>query len=494
MSISQKIWLSLSILIVGYSISTGFGFILGRQTESRLNNISEYLFTATIKSRLALSAFEEQIKSYNDLIMIGNMGNAIESSQEKAEEVQDALQSIIELRKINPQRLDDVRDVRNRLKSFSISALATYTKIRPDSEYLFESADETKNNLENEIFHIGQQTNELRDKLNTLTKQFSEDLRNELADISRITLHYRYLDMTIFLCSLLILAVIVSFILSKHVLRPIRQLAKGTQALSSFEFETKININTKDELGQLASLFNMMAQTLKRYEHMQKQWISDISHELRTPLSILQGEIEALQDGIREIDYKVLDSLSSEVFYISKIIDDLLQLSLAEVKTLHYKNEPLNPLSVLKDTLRIFENRLLVHQISVEENLRIEIDNNVTILGDEDRLKQVFSNILENTLRYSTFPGTLKIWQHHTKTSLFLYFEDSGPGVPEESIDRLFDRLYRVDKSRSRVKGGSGLGLAICKNIIEAHSGKIRAVNAQSGGLRIEIILPLYLS
>ena len=113
------------------------------------------------------------------------------------------------------------------------------------------------------------------------------------------------------------------------------------------------------------------------------------------------------------------------------------------------------------------------------------------MIGDADRLQQLFSNLLENTLRYADSPGTLQIWQKHTENRWILFFEDSGPGVPAEALERVFDRLYRVDKSRSRMQGGSGLGLSICKSIVNALGGEIRAVNAASGGLRIEIELPL---
>lgn len=490
LSIAKKIWLSLSILIMGYLVSTGIGFVLGGQTESRLHNVSENLFTASTQGQAALSAFEEQIKFYNDVVMIGNMGNAVGSSQEKAEHVQKALQTIARLKGLSLRRLNEVREIRSQLIKFTASAQATYTKLSPDSEYIFERDDEAKNNLEDEIFRIGQRTNEMRARLTVLSEQFSNELKAELADISTVTRDYRYLDMAIFLCNILILAAVVSFILSKHLLTPIRQLTIGTKALTSLEFETTINVRTGDELGQLASDFNVMAQTLKRYEQMRKQWISDISHELRTPLSILRGEIEAIQDGIREANRETMDSLCSEVVYISKIVDDLHQLSLAETRALHFKNELVNPVHVLRDTLRFFHARLLSQQITVQDNLMST--DNIGILGDADRLTQLFSNLTENTLRYARSPGTLKIWDIHTKTRLALYFEDSGPGVPEESLERLFDRLYRVDKSRSRAKGGSGLGLAICRNIVETQGGEIRATNAPCGGLRIEIVFPLF--
>ena len=288
---------------------------------------------------------------------------------------------------------------------------------------------------------------------------------------------------------MLVLAAIVAFFLSRHLLAPVQQLTKGTQALTARNFQTRINVNTADELGQLAADFNVMAQTLEKYENMRQQWVSDISHELRTPLSILQGEIEALQDGVREPDQKTLDSLHSEVLHLSQIVNDLHDLSLAETGTLHFERKPVNPLHVLQETIRKFQNRFIQQHITVIDDLG-DIQS-ITLMGDRNRLAQLFSNLLENTLRYTNSPGTLKIWQSVTKAHVSLNFEDTKPGVPEESLERLFDRLYRVDPSRNRAKGSSGLGLAICKSIVETHCGTIKAANVASGGLRIEIVFPL---
>jgi two-component system sensor histidine kinase BaeS len=286
---------------------------------------------------------------------------------------------------------------------------------------------------------------------------------------------------------ILVLAAIVAFLLSKHLLAPIRKLTAGTRALASREFDTRIEVESGDELGQLAADFNTMAQTLEQYERMRQQWISDIAHELRTPLSILSGEVEALQDGVREVNPDALESLRLEARHLSKIVNDLHELSLADAGVLSIKKEPLDAVPVLNETLRHFRSRFEENQIKVEN--RTGNDPSSTVIGDADRLQQLFSNVLENTLRYADSPGSLKIWQDRTANHLELFFEDSGPGVPEEALARLFDRLYRVDKSRSRSQGGSGLGLSICKSIVTALGGEIRAVNAASGGLRIEIDL-----
>ena len=287
----------------------------------------------------------------------------------------------------------------------------------------------------------------------------------------------------------LILAGTMCFLLSRHILAPVQKLTKGTRDLTSFNFDTRIDVTGKDELGQLAHDFNMMAQALARYEELRKQWISDISHELRTPLSILRGEIEAMQDGVRNLDSAALESLRVEVDNIGKLVEDLHLLSIADSEGLCQRKEPVQPITVLKDTLRSFDTRM------ANANIRLElrpIDNgDITMEGDSDRLAQLFANLTENSIRYTHSPGTLFITYRRSSGTITLVFEDTAPGVPSEALEHLFERLYRVDRSRSRELGGSGLGLSICKEIVEAHGGSIRADHASAGGLRISIEFPI---
>jgi two-component system, OmpR family, sensor histidine kinase BaeS len=288
----------------------------------------------------------------------------------------------------------------------------------------------------------------------------------------------------------LVLAVLVTWALSRHLLAPVRELARGTRALTSRRFETRVEVRSGDELAQLASDFNDMAQALERYEQMRRQWIADISHELRTPLAILRGEIEAMLDGVREMTREALESLHFEVMHLGRIVDDLHDLSIIESESFHTALSPVAPFEVLDETLKSFQTRFEQRGITIEAG---EIAAKpISILGDGDRLKQLFANILENTLRYALAPGVLKVEHTLTPDQLHLHFEDSGPGAPEESLGRLFDRLYRVDKARSRAQGGSGLGLAICRSIVESFGGRIQASNGAGGGLRISIQLPVY--
>ncbi len=287
---------------------------------------------------------------------------------------------------------------------------------------------------------------------------------------------------------MLVLAAGVSFLFARHLLAPIKKLTAGTRAIASRKFETRIAVQSNDELGQLAGHFNRMAHTLDGYEQMQHQWISDIAHELRTPLAVLQGEIEALQDGVRQITPDSLASLHAEVKHLGKIVRDLHDLSMAESGAMHYSLAPLAPIPVLRDVMNTFRARFDAANIVLIDELGENAPQ--TITGDRSRIVQVFTNLLENTLRYTEQPGTIKIGGTVTQSRLILHFEDSKPGVPAASLEKLFERLYRVDTSRSRTHGGSGLGLAICKSIIEAHGGTIRAGNSSLGGLHMEIVLP----
>jgi len=289
--------------------------------------------------------------------------------------------------------------------------------------------------------------------------------------------------------SILLLSAVMAWLLSRQLLSPIRRLAEATKALAQRRFETRIEVGSTDELGQLAMDFNAMAQELGEYEARQRRWISDISHELRTPLSVLVGEIEALQDGVRTLDSPSLDSLRTEADRISKIVADLHDLSLIEANGLVMPKGPVRPLSVLAAALDRFKGRL--EKNGLEVSLTVEPGADVTIAGGIDRLSQLFANLLENVLRYANKPGRLWIRQGLAPGWVVIDLEDSGPGVPEESLPHLFERLYRVDNSRSRSTGGSGLGMAICKTIVQGHGGTIKAENSPRGGLRIEIRLPL---
>ena len=288
---------------------------------------------------------------------------------------------------------------------------------------------------------------------------------------------------------MVIISAVVSLKLVQQLLNPIQKITHGVHALTHGVYQTRVQVKSQDELGQLARDFNQLAHTLERNEQVRRQWVADISHELRTPLAILQGEIEAIQDGIWSTSPEVLKSLHNEVLGLSKLVEDLYSLALSDLGALDYRKEQLNIIEVLSEIVELFFPRFAAKDIKLE---MITSETEIDLLADARRLVQLFTNLLENGLRYTDSGGQLEIHVSKASKTVIVDFLDSAPGVPEEALSKLFERLYRVDKSRSRALGGAGLGLAICYNIVEAHEGQISAHHSPLGGVGIKVELPLY--
>lgn len=285
-----------------------------------------------------------------------------------------------------------------------------------------------------------------------------------------------------------LLASALSLLMARRLVKPIQELTHATHQLAAGSFVVRVSAASHDELGQLARDFNTLALTLEQGELTRRQWVADISHELRTPLSILRGEIEALQDGIRQPTIEKINSLHSEVMHLVRLVDDLYQLSLSDVGALTYRKSELDLVSVLQETVMAFRTDFHSKNISLE--LDIPENGGVSFFGDSERLHQLFSNLLDNSLKYTDSGGRLQVVLHEDNSNVTIDFSDSAPNVPEAELDRLFERLYRVESSRNRLTGGAGLGLAICRNIVTAHNGSITAQASPLGGLWIKIELP----
>ena len=195
--------------------------------------------------------------------------------------------------------------------------------------------------------------------------------------------------------AVLILAGLVTFVLSRHLLAPVRELERGTKALESRRFDTRIDVRSGDELGRLAAGFNAMAQALEKHQKTQQQWLVDISHELRTPLAILRAELEAMQDGVRSVTGLGLGSLHQEVLHLGRIVGELHDLSLIEAGSFRSELVPVNPLEILTETAERFRRRLDLRGIVLD--LQDVTEGSVFVQADADRLKQLFSNLIENT-------------------------------------------------------------------------------------------------
>lgn len=284
-----------------------------------------------------------------------------------------------------------------------------------------------------------------------------------------------------------LLAALATFPLARGLLAPVKRLVDGTHKLAAGDFTTRVAPTSEDELGRLAEDFNQLASTLEKNQQMRRDFMADISHELRTPLAVLRGELEAIQDGVRKFTPETLASLQAEVGTLTKLVDDLHQLSMSDEGALAYQKAPIDLIPLLEVAGGAFRERFASRGLK----LQFSLPDSITVFGDRDRLMQLFNNLLENSLRYTDSGGSLKISAEQHDKTVRLTFADSAPGVSDDQLQKLFERFYRTEGSRNRASGGSGLGLAICLNIVEAHNGRIIAAHSPFGGLSITVELPL---
>lgn len=288
---------------------------------------------------------------------------------------------------------------------------------------------------------------------------------------------------------MLILSAVMGLPLAYTMVRPLRRITEATKQLAMGRYATRLHAESSDEIGQLAQDINELAYALAQTEKSRRQWVADISHELRTPLSVLRGEVEALQDGMRQLSGEALDSLHGEILRLNRLVDELYQLSLSDVGALHYHKQRIDAIALLRENVQTLEHEFRLKAIGIKLDDRV--GKEVFVHADDERLSQLFRNLLMNSLNYTDPGGRVEVLIDVEQGRLIIDLQDSAPGVPDEALPQLFERLYRVDPSRSRQTGGAGLGLAICRNIVEAHAGRISARHSPLGGLWIRVELPV---
>jgi two-component system sensor histidine kinase BaeS len=290
---------------------------------------------------------------------------------------------------------------------------------------------------------------------------------------------------------LLAVAVAAAFWLARHLLRPVPALQQATARLARGDFGARAEVRGRDELADLARHVNEMAQELEQSDRLRRQMLSDISHELRTPLTVIRGEIEALQDGIRQAGPEALQSLHAEVLRLNQLVEDLHQLMLADAGELPCHMTRLHLGAAIRPVLERYSSRAQAAGLALEWQL---LSPDLEVRADPGRIAQVLVNLLENSVRYTDRGGAIRVTLSGSAAAALLTVDDSAPGVPEGTHRQLFERLYRADSSRQRKDGaasGSGLGLAICKALVAAHGGTIEAGPSPLGGLQVRLALPL---
>jgi two-component system sensor histidine kinase BaeS len=284
----------------------------------------------------------------------------------------------------------------------------------------------------------------------------------------------------------LALAFLLGWLFGEGLLRRIRTLARGSRQLAGGDFGTRIADHGQDELSALSEDFNRLAAALERNEELRRRAMADVSHELRTPVAVARAELDALIDGIRPCTKANLEQLQGRLLALVRLLDDLYDLALSDAGALDYRFSPLDLGETVQVAVAQMEGAFARKGIA----LQLECDDELPMDGDRGRLRQVLDNLLGNSLRYTDPKGVTRVVARRAGAWIRVSVEDTAPGVEPEALERLFDRFYRVETSRSRAKGGAGLGLAICRNIVEAHRGSIQARAADAGGLAVEIRLP----
>lgn len=284
-------------------------------------------------------------------------------------------------------------------------------------------------------------------------------------------------------------ALFVTLFVSRWLVVPLSLLSRCAKHVSAGDFSVRIGFKADDELGKLCQNFDDMTTTLEKNEMTRKQWVADISHEMRTPLSVLKAQLEAMEDGIRAPTTENLNLLKRNVDSLSFIINDLYELSLTDLGELNLHKDIFSLNDTLKDVIGEFDAKFKQKSFLIDHNLITT--RAVKVYADKNRIKQVLSNLLENSCRYTDDGGNISIGLYEQEGQAVIEVEDSAPGLDQRSMERIFDRLYRVESSRNRETGGAGLGLSICQGITKAHGGSIVASNSLLGGIKQTIKLPL---
>lgn len=284
-------------------------------------------------------------------------------------------------------------------------------------------------------------------------------------------------------------AALVALFVSGRIARPVGRMLAATRRVSTGRYDERVPVSEPDEIGALSESFNNMAAALEEGERHRREFVADVSHELKTPLYTLRGYLEGLMDGVFEPSEETWGILYAEAERMRRLVDDLGQLSRAETGVLALRLTPIIPERTVRRAVEGMRPLFVEEGVELVSSVPAELPR---ALADAERVAQVLTNLLSNALRHTPAGGTVTVSVRARGAEVLFEVNDTGEGVAIEHLPRLFDRFYRVEKSRSREEGGSGLGLAICRALVEAMGGCISARSAGPGrGATLAFALPV---
>ena len=283
-------------------------------------------------------------------------------------------------------------------------------------------------------------------------------------------------------------AILLGLLLTWQLTGPMRKLKTAAQGIAGGDLSQRVDIRSKDEIGDLGRAFNEMAENLSRAEELRRNLTADIAHELRTPLSVIRGNLEAIVDGVFQPTKENVSSIHREAVLLSRLVDDLQELALAEAGQLRIEPEITDVSSLIGRVVTNVATRAQSEGISVVTDLAPELP---LVSVDSQRIGQVILNLVDNALRHSSEGGTVAVRTRRATDGVQVDVVDQGPGLSREEKSLVFERFYRGDKTRSRATGGAGLGLAIVKQLVEAHGGRAWVESTEGQGATFSFTLPL---
>ena len=281
---------------------------------------------------------------------------------------------------------------------------------------------------------------------------------------------------------------------SKAIAAPLMKLTNTVREISRGNFNGRVSVKRGDkEITDLAEAVNVMADKLQNNEKLRRRLLADITHELQTPLAIIRGNLEAVLDEVAEPTPEHISSIYEESVRLSKLINNLRDLTLAEVGQLKIYRKPLDIVELIGRSVHLFQSSAATKDISLCMNIKEQLP---WVQVDKDRIKQVLDNLISNSLRYTPENGSIevsakKVTGNKGKKVVIVEVSDTGRGISGKDLPHIFKHFYRADASRARSSGGSGIGLAIVKQLVEAHGGWVWAESESGKGSRFYFTLPI---
>jgi signal transduction histidine kinase len=293
-----------------------------------------------------------------------------------------------------------------------------------------------------------------------------------------------------------LVAILLGLAFAASVTGPLAVLSAAARRVTAGDLSTPVDVSGRDEISELSVSFNAMIRELTRLEEAKKRIIADAAHELRTPVSLIQGTVEAMIDGVYPLDVATLESVHEETLRLSRLIDTLRELEIIESGELKLELEEVDPTEIAEKAVSLFSSQ------AAGKGIRLSVEEPKTkpprLLADYVRLGEVVYNLVSNAIKHSS-PGSLvrigvseETGAAGERRMVRIAVEDSGPGIPIEERQRIFERFYRIDRSRSQDGGGRGLGLAIAAEIAKAHGGGIEVGDSELGGAAFIVSLPAF--